>query len=79
MGFGVWGFGLGVWGLGCVDSVRAVGAPFTLGIVAHPRIARLRQHVVSQEREARFPTSNPPLAPCKGRSKCTHLLAGEVR
>ena len=29
-----------------VNSVRAVGAPFTLGIGAHPLIARLRQHVV---------------------------------
>ena len=38
--------GLRVLGLGCVDSVRAVGAPFTLGIGAHPLIARLRQHVV---------------------------------
>ena len=29
-----------------VDIVRAVGAPFTLGIGARPLIARLRQHVV---------------------------------
>ena len=33
--------GLGFKGLGCVNSARAVGAPFTLGIEAHPLIARL--------------------------------------
>ena len=40
--------------------MRAVGAPFTLGIGAHPLIARLRQHVVPPQPPFRVHPPNPP-------------------
>ena len=45
----MWDLGFRVSGLGCVYSVSAVGAPFTLGIGAHLLIARFRQHVVTSQ------------------------------
>ena len=55
-----------VWGSGCVCCVRAVGAPFTLGIGAHPLIARLRQHVVPPQPPQLFSIEAPSKLPSRG-------------
>ena len=47
--------------------MRGVGAPFTLGIGAHPLIARLRQHVVPAQPPQLFSIRvHPPNPPPRG-------------
>ena len=83
-GFGVLELGLRVLdlGIGCVYSVRAVGASFVVGTGARPLIARLRQHVVPPQPPQLVPIrvdGTPPNPPQKGFScflfpfACRHI------